>query len=71
MYQTENSFDVSYTEPLFAEYQIKVEIRRETEVYNSPPGLGMMGVPGGPPPPGGPCGVKRRETEKQMSAERI
>lgn len=23
-----------------------------------PAGLGMMGVPGGPPPPGGPCGDK-------------
>lgn len=23
-----------------------------------PAGLGMMGVPGGPPPPGGPCGKK-------------
>lgn len=26
----------------------------------APPGLGMMGVPGGPPPPGGPC--TRKET---------
>lgn len=40
--------------PVFSEHWIKVEIRRETEACNPPPGLGMMGVPGGPPPPGGP-----------------
>lgn len=25
-----------------------------TQLGDAPPGLGMMGVPGGPPPPGGP-----------------
>lgn len=27
-----------------------------TQFGDAPPGLGMMGVPGGPPPPGGPWG---------------
>lgn len=50
--------------PSFSEHWIKAETRRETEMYNSPPGLGMMGVPGGPPPPGGPWGVRASEGEK-------
>lgn len=50
--------------PSFSEHRIKAETRRETEMYNSPPGLGMMGVPGGPPPPGGPWGVRASEGEK-------
>lgn len=54
VYLTKNSSDVSQSEPSFSEQWLKVENSRETEVYNSPPGLGMMGVPGGPPPPGGP-----------------
>lgn len=29
-----------------------------------PPGLGMMGVPGGPPPPGGPCTEGSTDGEK-------
>lgn len=29
-----------------------------------PPGLGMMGVPGGPPPPGGPCIQVRQNVRK-------
>lgn len=28
---------------------------------DAPPGLGMMGVPGGPPPPGGPWEPMERE----------
>lgn len=28
-----------------------------TKLGDAPPGLGMMGVPGGPPPPGGPWGA--------------
>lgn len=30
-----------------------------------PAGLGMMGVPGGPPPPGGPC----EETERGSATQ--
>lgn len=29
------------------------------EIGDAPPGLGMMGVPGGPPPPGGPWRASR------------
>lgn len=55
MYLTEKWLDVSFIEPSFSEqWGKRAQIRRETKVYISPPGLGMMGVPGGPPPPGGP-----------------
>lgn len=55
MHLTEKQFDVSFPEPLFSEqWEKRAQIRRETKVHISPPGLGMMGVPGGPPPPGGP-----------------
>ena len=30
-----------------------------------PPGLGMMGVPGGPPPPGGPCTQREAQTVRK------
>lgn len=33
-----------------------------------PAGLGMMGVPGGPPPPGGPCGETKRGSAAQTRA---
>lgn len=52
--QQRSGFRVSQTQPFFTEHWIKVKTRKETEEHYSPPGLGMMGVPGGPPPPGGP-----------------
>lgn len=33
-----------------------------------PAGLGMIGVPGGPPPPGGPCGETERGSDTQPRA---
>lgn len=47
----------------------KAKEEQGTEIGDAPPGLGMMGVPGGPPPPGGPWRVKA-EAEMRGAAAR-